>query len=160
MAVQVQGEVDVCSGNSSDSTALPRSTLALPSRGRTSAHADAAAELPSRHTQPQAVVPPSHPMPLSSDPGSGSMNVDTVQHKVTKSGNVPSDSFPGFALLAAKAGAVTAGDLGASDSHDSVSGGSAEPLLFPPVPSQEAVLRPPTSSGDTPFMLLDHHSML
>ncbi len=158
--MQVQVDVDMCSGNSSDSTALPRGRQALPSRGRISAQAAAPAGLPSRHTQAQAVVPQSHPMPLSSDPGSGSMNVDTVQRTVTESGNVPSDSFPGFALLAAKQGVATAGDPQASDRHDSVSGGNAEPLLFPPVPSQEAVLRPPTSSGDTSLMLLDHFSML
>jgi hypothetical protein len=155
MDVQVQVDVDMCSGNSSDST-LPRGKHILPSRGRTSAQAAAAAGTPSRHTQAQAVVPPSHPLPLLSDPGSGSMNVDTVQCTATKFGNVPSDSFPGFALLAAKPGAETAGDLGAADSNDSVSGGNADSLLFPPVPSQEAVLRPPTSSGDTSLMLLDH----
>ncbi|KAL0037427.1 hypothetical protein WJX79_007485 [Trebouxia sp. C0005] len=73
-----------------------------------------------------------------------------VQVDVDRSGNVPSDSFPGFALLAAKTGAVAAGDLRASDRHDSVSGGNADSLLFLPVPSQEAVLRPPTytSSGN------------
>ncbi len=158
--MQVQIDADMCSGNSSDSTALPRAKQALLSTGRTSAQAAAPAGLPSRHTQPQAVVPPSHPMPLSSDPGSGSIDVNMVQCEVATSGTVSSDSFPGFALLAAKAGAVTAGDLGASGSRDSVSGRSAEPLLFPPVPSQEAVLRPPTSSGDTSLMLLDQISML
>ncbi len=88
------------------------------------------------------------------------MNVDTVQRTVDGSGNVPSDSFPGFALVAAKQGPITAGDPQASDSPDSVSGGSAELLLFPPVPTQEVVLRPPTSSGDTSSMLPDHFSML
>lgn len=162
MAVQVQVDVDRCSGHCSDSTALPRGKQALPSGGRTSAQAAAAAAMPSRHTQAQADVPPSHPMPLSSDPGSGSLNVDTTQRKVARSGNVPSDSFPGFALLAAKTGAVAAGDLRASDRHDSVSGGNADSLLFLPVPSQEAVLRPPTytSSGDTSLMLLDPCSKL
>ncbi|DBA82764.1 TPA: hypothetical protein ACH3X1_006992 [Trebouxia sp. C0004] len=144
----VQVDIDVCSGNSSDSTALPKGKQALPSRGRTSAEAAAAAGLPSRHTQVQAVMPPSHPLPLSSDPRSGSMNADVMRRTVVGSGNVPSDSFPGFALVAAKPGAVTAGDPQASDSHDSVSGGSAEPLLFPPVPSQETVLRLPTSPGN------------
>ena len=158
MAVQVQVKLDICSGNSRDSTALPRGKQALLSRGRTSA--EAAATGPSLcHTQAQAAVPPSHPVPLSSDSRSGSMNVDSVQSTVDGSQRMPSDSFPGFALLA-KPGAVIAGDLGASDIHDRSSGGSAEPLLFPPVPSQEAVLKPPTSSGDTSLTLLECFSML
>lgn len=156
----VQADLEMSCGNSSDSTALPRGKQALPSRDRTSAKPSAAAGLPSRHTQVQAIMPPSHPLPLSSDPGSGSMNVGTVQRTVDGSGNVPSDSFPGFALVAAKQGPITAGDPQASDSPDSVSGGSAELLLFPPVPTQEVVLRPPTSSGDTSSMLPDHFSML
>ena len=88
------------------------------------------------------------------------MNVDTVQCTVAGFGSVPSDSFPGFALLAAKPGAVKAGDLQASDSRDSVSSGNADSLLFPLVPSQEAVFRLPTSSADTSLMLLDQISML
>ncbi len=84
------------------------------------------------------------------------MNVDTVQCTVVVSGNGPSDSFPGFALLAAELVAVTAGDPQASDSHDSDSIGNADSLLFPPVPSQEAVLKLPTLSGDTSLLLLDH----
>ncbi len=159
--MQAQVDEDMCSGNSSDTTALPTSKQALPSRGRISAQAAAAAAgLPSRHTQAQSVMSPSHPLPLSSYPGSGSINVDMVQCTVTEPGTLPSDSFPGFALLAARPGAVTAGDLRASNSLDSVSGGNADSLLFPPVPSQEAVLRPPTSLGDTSLMLLDQSSML
>ena len=159
MAVQVQVELVICVGNSRDSTALPRGKQALLSRSRTSVQAAAATRSPLRHTQAQAAVPPSHPVPLSSDSESGSMNVDLVQSTVDGSQRMPSDSFPGFALLA-KAGAVTAGDIGASDSHDRNSGRSAEPLLFPPVPSQEAVLKPPTSSGDTSLTLLECSSML
>ncbi|KAL0052980.1 hypothetical protein WJX82_010854 [Trebouxia sp. C0006] len=150
-----QVDEDMCSGNSSDTTALPTSKQALPSRGRISAQAAAAAAaagLPSRHTQAQSVMSPSHPLPLSSHPGSGSINVDMVQCTVTEPGTVPSDSFPGFALLAARPGAVTAGDLRASNSLDTVSGGNADSLLFPPVPSQEAVLRPPTSLGNAHSM--------
>ena len=56
-----------------------------------------------------------------------------------------SEGFPGFALLASQKGATVGEVVRAQVSRP---GGRLEPLLFPPAPSQEPVVKPLASSGD------------
>ena len=132
MALQAQ-HVDERTVDSSVSTAVPRHKADIASKGRSPS-------LPSRHKASAAVVPPSqNPLPPEKD------SIHVIRHPPHSPGSTPSNSFPGFAQLAAKQSADAAREMQASKNGP---GKHFNTLLFPPVPSQEPVLRPPASSGE------------
>ncbi len=99
-----------------------------------------------------APMSPAQQPPASSHRERHSSQINARLQPASLPGSTLSGGFPGFAVLASQqaSAATEAAKMKpeASQGQASSSGGEPKPLLFPPAPSQEPMMKPSVSTGD------------